>query len=236
MDCQTTGATFIEMLMCRLWHIPEGFATLLAALATLLAGSFVIIGALVAWWSVQRQVKSAENIEKIRRNNESAAIEIGFIYELYVYSTAVIVAASTWNLNASRSPHSAAITDWPLIPDPLYYKVNIGKIGYIRQQPAAGALIGFYTNMLELNEQAREALSGKPTVNATNQSIAARLQRMASNMSHALTGLNLGLEFPIPPEIQVELLYAPDGKLLGNSGGLPKDLQELLLRVAGQPN
>lgn len=217
------------------WDIPDGFATLLTAVATLVAGAFVIIGALIAWCSVQRQVKSTERMEKIRRDNESAAIEIGFIYELYVYSIAVIEAASIWNLRASHAPHTAAITDWFLTPEPLYYKANIGKMGYVRRQPAAGALIGFYTNLLELNEQAREALSGKPTVNSTNKSIAARLQRMAANMSHALTGLNMGQKLPIRPEIQVELICAPDGKLLGESGDLPKDLHELLLRVAGQP-
>jgi hypothetical protein len=214
--------------------IPEGFATLLTAVATLVAGAFVIIGALIAWYSVQRQVKSTERMEKVRHDNESSAIEIGFIYELYVYSTALIEAASIWNLRASHAPQTAAVTDWFLTPEPLYYKANVGKMGYIRRQPAAGALIGFYTNLLELNEQAREALSGKRTVNATNQSIAARLQRMAANMSHALTGLNMDQKLPIQPEIKVELICGPDGKLLGESGDLPTDLHELLLRVGGQ--
>jgi hypothetical protein len=58
--------------MDTIWHIPDGFATLLLALATLLAGSFVIIGAWIAWRSVQRQIRSLEQMEASRRANEMA--------------------------------------------------------------------------------------------------------------------------------------------------------------------
>jgi hypothetical protein len=34
-------------LMSIVWHIPEGFATLVA-------GLFVMVAAAIAWWSVQR--------------------------------------------------------------------------------------------------------------------------------------------------------------------------------------
>lgn len=47
--------------MSYIWHIPEGFATLVA-------GVLVIVAAAVAWCSVQRQIRATERIEatKIR--------------------------------------------------------------------------------------------------------------------------------------------------------------------------
>jgi hypothetical protein len=81
----------------KLVDIPEGFATFLGAIATFLAGIFVIIAAIIAWRSVQRQIRSAENIEKSRREGEEriersrreselSTIEAGFSAELIVYS------------------------------------------------------------------------------------------------------------------------------------------------------
>jgi hypothetical protein len=101
MECQPQ-ASFVEMLLCRIWHMPDGFATLLVALTTLLTGSFVIGAAILAWRSVQRQIHSAENIEKARRDHEITAVETGFKAELLVYSRAVIEATSRWNLRASQ--------------------------------------------------------------------------------------------------------------------------------------
>jgi hypothetical protein len=42
-----------------LWNIPEGFATLVA-------GLFFILAAVIAWWSVQRQIGATERIEATR--------------------------------------------------------------------------------------------------------------------------------------------------------------------------
>ena len=79
---------------CQMWNIPEGFATLLVAFATLFAGAFVIVGALVAWRSVQRQITSAENIERTRYANDVSAIKTGFTSELIVYSRGIIEATA----------------------------------------------------------------------------------------------------------------------------------------------
>jgi hypothetical protein len=211
--------------LCLLWDIPSG-------IATLLAGSFVIIGALIAWLSVQRQIRSAEDIENTRRNSEIAAVESGFTAELLVYSRAVIQAASLWNQRAVQSPEAEPITDLPVLIDPLYYKTNIGKIGVLREKWVGGALIGFYANLLEMNEQTRETLSGRPTVNTTSQSIAARLRMMAANLSQALDGLNADRKFPLQPEIRLDILFMPDGKPLSQAANVPKNLQEALLRLA----
>ena len=223
----------MEMIICRIWHIPEGFATLLLALATVLAGSFVIIGAWAAWQSVQRQISSAENIENIRRNSEIAAIELGFTSELLAYSRAIIQALSVWNQRALQSSGGSPIDNLPVFIDPLYYKTNIGKIGAVRQQWVGGALINFYANLLELNEQSRETLAGIPTANTTNESIARRLRLMASNLSAALDGLNADRKFPLQPEIQLNDSFMPNGKPLSQSNNVPKNLQEVLLTLAG---
>jgi hypothetical protein len=159
----------------KLVDIPGGFATFLSAIATLLAGVFVIIAAMIAWRSVQRQIRSAENIEKSRRKGEEriersrreselSTIEAGFSAELIVYSRGLIEAASIWNRRAQASPNEPVIAQWPVLQDPLYYRTNIGKIGLLRQPWIPMALIGFYANLLELNEQAKETLAGRRTV------------------------------------------------------------------------
>jgi hypothetical protein len=217
----------------KLVDIPGGFATFLGAIATLLAGSFVVIGAILAWRSVQQQIRSAESIEKNRRDSEISMIEAGFTAELIVYSRGVIEAVSIWNRRALQSPNEPVRTQWPVMQDPLYYRANIQKIGLLRQQWVPLALIGFYANLLELNEQAKESLAGRPTVNVTNRSIAARVQIMASSLGQALDGLNDDKRFPIQPEIQLDTLFMPDGNTLRQADPIPTSLQEVLLRLAG---
>jgi hypothetical protein len=43
-------------VLCAIWHIPEGFATLVA-------GLFVIAAAAIAWSGVQRQIRATQQIE-----------------------------------------------------------------------------------------------------------------------------------------------------------------------------
>ena len=62
----------------KLIELPSGFATLLGAIATVLTGLLVFAGAIMAWRSVQRQIRAAENIEKKRHSQEIAALEAGF--------------------------------------------------------------------------------------------------------------------------------------------------------------
>jgi hypothetical protein len=165
----------MNTLLCGLWHIPEGFATLLVAVATVFAGFFVIIAARLAWRGVQLQIKSGEKLETDRRNTEVATMEAGFRAELIIYSRGVIEATSVWNQLASLAPRAVVKSRWPILQDSLFYKANISKIGLIRIDWVAFALIGFYTNLLELNDQARESMQGRPTVELTNERLAFRL-------------------------------------------------------------
>lgn len=203
------------------------------ALATVIGGSFVLGGAALAWKSVQQQIASQERIEIARRNAEIEGIETGFTSELFVYSRGIIQAASIWNQRACREPDGAVRSQWPVYFDPLFYKGNISKVGLLREPWVTGAVIGFYSNLLELNDQAREALSGRLTVNVTNSSVAARLHLMASNLAHALDGLNRDRQFQVPPDLNLDQLFTPDGKVVSDSKTPPQSLQEVLLRLAG---
>jgi hypothetical protein len=194
---------------------------------------FVIIGAVIAWRSVQRQIKSSEKIENSRRESEISTVEAGFTAEMIVYSRGIIEATSIWNQRAVQSPNEPERTQLPVFQDPLYYRANIGKIGLLRQQWVPFALIGFYANLLEINEQSKETLAGRPTVNATTGSVAKRLRIMASSLAQALDGLNNEKKFPIQPEIRFEGLFMPDGKTLNQADPAPTSLQEVLLRLAG---
>ena len=150
-----------------------------------------------------------------------------------MYSRGAIEAASIWNRRAQTSPNAPVIAQWPVLQDPLYYRTNIAKIGLLRQPWIPMALIGFYANLLELNEQAKETLAGRPTVNVTTRSIAARLQRMASSLAQAWDGLNNDKKFPIQPEIQLDRLFMPNGQPLSQANPVPTSLQDVLLRLAG---
>ena len=46
----------VVRMLLSIWHIPEGFATLVA-------GLFVVLAAALAWMSVQRQIRATEKIE-----------------------------------------------------------------------------------------------------------------------------------------------------------------------------
>jgi hypothetical protein len=203
-----------------------------AALASVISGSFVVAAAAIAWRSVQQQIASQEKIEAGRRSAATYGLESGFTSELFVYSRGVIQAASIWNQRAIQNPQTPVSTNWPVYIDPLYYRTNIGKIGLVRNQWVIGAIIGFYSNVLELNEQAREAMSGRPTADVTTSSIAARLRIMASSLSQALDGLNDDRKFPIPHEIQLDKIFMPDGRTVSQSEHLPQNLQDVLLRLA----
>lgn len=215
----------MQAILRHLWHIPEGFATLVAAF-------FVIIAAAIAWASVQRQIKSAENLDRTRAATEVSALKLGFWTEILTYVPAILQALSWWNLRALKSPGVPANTDWPVLLDPIFYRANIAKIGLLRPQWVPGPIIGFYSNLLELNDQSREAMAGRPTVNATTDSIAARLRRMALNLSQALDGLTGDVKIDIPPEIHLEDCIMPDGKPVSQASPRPTSLQELLRKLA----
>ena len=68
----------------------------------------------------------------------------------------------------------------------------------------------------------------------TAQDIAERLRAMARNLAQALDGLNDNRRFPIPPGIDMDILYAADGNIFAIPGTPPVSyLQEALMRLAG---
>jgi hypothetical protein len=101
----------------KIWNIPDG-------IATLISGLFVIFGAYIAWRGVQKQIKSSENIEKIRNENEISAIENGFTVDLLVYSSSIMQALSVWNDRALKLPNGSPDSIIPLLIDPLFYREN----------------------------------------------------------------------------------------------------------------
>jgi hypothetical protein len=216
----------MHSFLCALWHIPEGFATLMG-------GLFVVIAAAIAWASVRLQVRSAERIEQTRAVNEVGAMKLGFWTELLTYVPGILQGLSIWNGRALGDPDAEVITNWPVFLDPIFYRANVGRIGLLRPQWVPGPIIGFYSNLLELNDQAREALAGRPTVNATAASVAARLRRMALNLSQALDGLVKDEKMPIPPEMRLEDCIAPDGRRVSQLSPVPTSVQALLRAVGG---
>jgi hypothetical protein len=223
----------LHKISLQIWDIPGGFATLLGAFTTFIAGVCVLLGARLAWKSVQTQIHSSEKIEDARHQKEILAIVSGFTAEMLVYSRAIIQAASIWNQRAKENPDQLVRTNFPIFQDPLFYRASLIKIGLLPQPWVIAGIITFYINILELNDQSREALAGRPTVNATSESIAARLHIIAATLSQVLDGLNADKKFPIFAEIQINKLYMPDGCILSKAEFIPENLQDVLLRIAG---
>ena len=229
-------ARYVDRIPDSIWRwmasIPDGEATLLGALATLLGALFVILAAVIAWKSVQRQIASAESIEKARQEHEVKSIEAGFSAELMAYSSAIIIVTSQWNKWARSLINDDFLPPMPMLIDPLYYRANIGQIGTVRHQWVAGAIITFHANLVELNEISKDVFDHK--ANRPEPGVTARrLQIMAANLSQAIDGLNADFRFPIPPEIQIDKLIMPNGTRLDHCRQVPRSIQEVLQRLAG---
>jgi hypothetical protein len=218
--------------MFNVWSTPEAAATALGAIATLLAGLFVIVGAIVAWFSVQRQIRAAEGLERQRVASEMSTLKSGFIADMLVYSTGIIESLSQWN-QRSFIDSGKVEKALPVFPNPLFYRANITKIGALSPLWVGAAIIGFYANLLELDEQSRESIAGRPTANMTNESIAKRLRKMAANLSQALDGLSGDREFPLV-EMHLDEMFMPDGRPVSTLANAPTTLQNALMRLAGQ--
>jgi hypothetical protein len=80
----------LDYLASKIWCVPPGFATLIA-------GSFVIVAAIIAWRGVQRQIGSQREIESDR---ERRILETGLTAELFCYSASIVEAVSRWNVRA----------------------------------------------------------------------------------------------------------------------------------------
>lgn len=98
---------------------------------------------------------------------------------------------------------------------------------------AASAVIGFYGNVLDLNELSREAMRERPTVGANYGTIARRFQTMATYLADSLDGLNPNRAFPIVGHDLTELV-TPNGSTIAGSGPVPTSLQELLRVLGGR--
>jgi hypothetical protein len=189
----------------------------------------------MAWRSVQNQIASQRETEARRLQHDRKILETGLTAELLCYAASLVDATSRWNLRARDAPEGP-ISQWPQFLNPRFYEAVIGRIGLVHEPWVAGALIGFYGNLLELNDMAMEPISGPPTVGENTGSIARRLQKMAINLAQALDGLNADKQFAVPPEIDLQQLVAADGSVIGNDAAPPMSLQALLLRLGGQPS
>jgi hypothetical protein len=173
----------------KIWNIPDGFATLIA-------GSFVLVAAIIAWRSVRKQIASErENVQKQiatqreiesdRKRHDRQILETGLTAELHCYSASIIEATSCWNVRALKAP-DAPISTSPQLLHPYVYKAVIARIGLLSEGWPANAVIGFYGNLLELNDMAMGPISGPRTIGENTGRVARRLQKMAINLAQAL--------------------------------------------------
>jgi len=209
-------------------HIPEGFATLLLAFATIVTSLCVLIAALVAWRGVQQQIKSAAEIETKRQSNEASALENGFAAELIFYSSELIYFVSIWNRRVAHPVERVLQAPWPEFPDPLFFKANAHNIGHLPQS-ATFALVEFYSLLLDFNDRAAKERRERDTW----ERAVARLRTMAANISRALHALPDHDTPPPMPDIDLDGLYMPDGKPVSQAESPPRNLLDLLLALAG---
>ena len=218
----------LKYVLRHIWHIPEGFATLLA-------GTSALFAAIIAWRAVQNQITAHEKIEATKRRQDQDAFQVALTNELLCLSVSVIQATSAFNALAQKSP-TAAVKVWQKFGRPRVYEAHIGKLGLVSEPWVAGAIISFYGNLEDLNDMAAELepSHGPRTVGQNNRTIAARLQVMASNLAQSLEGLNADRKFSIPSEVDLNKLIAPDGTAIANATPKPTSIQALLSSLAGR--
>jgi hypothetical protein len=209
-------------------HSGEIAIALATVLGAIITGCFVLAAAWLAWKSVQAGIDAQENADRKK-------FKLAVTAELLTFSTSIIKAASDWNArahqNAAAIPASPA--GWPVLTRPHVYETLVSLIGLIEGW-AASAVIGFYGNVLDLNELSKEAMQGRPTVGTNAGTIAGRFQTMAVYLADSLDGLNSDRAFPIIGH-DLTALVTPNAATVAATGQAPTSLQELLRVLGGQP-
>jgi len=197
-------------------------ATVAAALFTSTA---LIVGAVVAWRSVQARI-DVEEIADQRRFRAAVTAE------LVTFSDPVVRAASDWNSRAHQNPNEVLIPErWPVLPRSSVYEALVSRIGSV-EGPVAAAVIAFYGEILDLREMSTEAMHGRATLDVNASTLAQRFQHMALNLADALDGLNENRSFL--HRYDTRTLFLPSGERVASFDPLPTTLQALLRAVGGR--
>jgi hypothetical protein len=202
-------------------EIARALAIIVGACIT---GGFVLTAALIAWRGVQKKIDAEEQAERRK-------FQLAVTAELLTFSGAVIRAASEWNERARQDP-AAVPQRWPKLSRPHVYEALVDRIGLLDGW-VASAVIGFYGNVLDLNELSKEAMLGRPTADANQGTIAKRYQAMASHLAFALDGLRPNQPFPLTAEHNLMALFTPNRVTVGSIRPAPTSLQGLLRVLAG---
>jgi hypothetical protein len=193
--------------------------------AAIIGGGFVLTATLIAWRSVQKKIDAEEDADRRK-------FQLAVTAELLVFSSPIIRATSDWNARAHQN--SASIPErWPKLNRPHVYEALVDRIGLLDDW-VASTVIGFYGNVLDLNELSEEAMHDRPTVGANHGTIAGRFQDMANGLALALDGLRPNRPFPIVGH-DLNALVTPNGATVAGSGTAPTTLQGLLRALGGQP-
>ena len=201
-------------------------ARALAPIVTALtAGGFALASAWIAWKGIEQKIRQERDAS---RENFCLAVTA----ELIAFSTIVVRATSEWNGRARATPNQVP-REWPTLNQPRVYEALIDRVGLVDGW-AASAVIGFYGNVLDLNELSTEAMNDRPTHGANYATIAERFQAMACHLADALDGLNADRRFPIARQ-DLPGLITPNGVTVANSTPTPTHLQDLLRVLGGRP-
>jgi hypothetical protein len=206
-------------------EIAIALATFLGAIVT---GCFVLAAAWFAWKSVQAGIDAQETADRKK-------FKLAVTAELLTFSTSINKAASFWNARARANAAAIPVgpAGWPVLTRPRVYETLVPMIGLIEGW-AAASVIGFYGNVLDLNELSNEAMQGRATIGANAGSIAERFQTMAVYLAESLDGLNSDRAFPIGDQ-DLTALITPSGATVAATGQAPTSLQQLLRVLGGKP-
>ena len=137
-----------------------------------ITGGFVLVAAMIAWKGIQSKIEAEQDADRRQ-------FPLAVTAELLTFSTIIVQATSDWNARAHENPASVPLM-WPTLNRPRVYEALVDRIGLVEgwaASAAASAVIGFYGNVLDLNELSQEAMRERPTVGANYGTIARRFQR-----------------------------------------------------------
>lgn len=207
--------------------------------AALVSGFLALAAGVLAWFAVQRQIKASDRLERDRLDaqrkleaerieHERTVIERAFLAELLNLSSSVLMATALWNHRGVTYPNQRPDA-LPLFAEPRVYINLMDRLGLVREDWVAGAIVGFYGNLLQVN-----STDGKSKT--TCGDLAFQMRKISSNLAQALDGLNRDRPLRIPEEVRFNDLVLGDGKTtVDKVSPKPESLQALLQLMAMHP-
>jgi hypothetical protein len=203
------------------WHMPDGFATIVGGIFVLIAAGFAFVG-------VNRQIRTQLDTDERRFRRERDALRFALYSELMMYVQPVLQIVSSINEHLPPNGKGQAVFIPPMV-EPILFKSSHEKIGILGDTRAIMRLLSFHVNLMNITA------SLKPDANnfVFPHVVAPAFQLIVLNLREALTLLGPSQDLPLPFELDAKRYVYWDGKKAEQLDILPTSIQQMLWRMGG---